>query len=94
MIRSDTYKKYRKDYVQRLVHHVAAISLIFISWVVNFVRIGSLVLLIHDWADVFLDLSKMTNYLKWRHICNIFFAIFTIVWCVTRLVIFSILICR
>ena len=38
-------------------HHVATILLLSLSWAVNLVRIGSLVLLIHDVADVFLEVS-------------------------------------
>ncbi|CAG0895516.1 unnamed protein product [Cyprideis torosa] len=45
----------RKDFWQMLVHHVVTISLIVFSWITNFHRIGTLIMLLHDCADVFLD---------------------------------------
>ena len=35
-----------------IIHHVATMALLYFSWVMNFVRIGTLVLIIHDAADV------------------------------------------
>ena len=35
-----------------IVHHVATIALLYFSWIMNFVRIGTLVLIVHDVADV------------------------------------------
>ena len=41
------------------VHHIATIVLLYFSWVLNFVRIGSLVLVVHDSADTWLSVSKI-----------------------------------
>lgn len=38
-----------------MVHHVATIVLMYFSWVLNFVRVGSLVLIVHDAADSWLS---------------------------------------
>ena len=38
-----------------MVHHVATIVLMYFSWVLNFVRVGSLVLVVHDAADSWLS---------------------------------------
>jgi len=45
----------RKDFWQMFIHHIATISLMCFSWVGNLTRIGSLVLLVHDCADIFLE---------------------------------------
>lgn len=45
----------RKDFWQMFVHHIATIVLMSFSWVGNLTRIGSLVLLVHDCADIFLE---------------------------------------
>lgn len=37
------------------VHHVATIVLMYFSWVLNFVRVGALVLVVHDAADSWLS---------------------------------------
>lgn len=45
----------RKDFWQMFIHHIATIALMCFSWVGNLTRIGSLVLLVHDCADIFLE---------------------------------------
>lgn len=37
------------------VHHVVTLCLLTFSWACNLVRIGSLVLVIHDFADIPLE---------------------------------------
>jgi ceramide synthetase len=49
----------RKDFWQMFIHHIATICLMAFSWVCNLHRMGTLVLLIHDCADVFLEVSCM-----------------------------------
>ena len=43
-----------------MIHHMATISLLYFSWAVNFVRIGTLVLVVHDIADIPLSVSCST----------------------------------
>jgi len=45
------------------VHHIATILLIAGSHVMNYQRIGILVLYVHDASDITVDLLKLTNYL-------------------------------
>ena len=47
----------RKDFWQMLAHHIVTLLLIHFSWITNFVRIGTLIMLLHDFADIFLDVS-------------------------------------
>ena len=46
-----------QDFNEMLCHHFATITLIYFSWLVNMVRIGSLVLLLHDASDPWLAVS-------------------------------------
>ena len=48
----------RKDFWEMFVHHIATISLMTFSWTVNLTRIGTLILLVHDVADGFLEVPK------------------------------------
>lgn len=41
------------------IHHIATIVLMSLSWVVNVFRVGCLVLVIHDSADIFLEVSAI-----------------------------------
>lgn len=54
----------RKDYFVLYLHHLVTIALVAASWWANYVRIGLLVLWVHDASDIFVDLLKMVNYLK------------------------------
>lgn len=78
----------RKDFTEMMVHHVATIVLMYFSWILNFVRVGSLVLLVHDAADSWLSLAKMSVYLKKETATDVFFGIFLLVWVISRLIIY------
>uniref|UniRef100_A0A3B3ZXF3 Uncharacterized protein n=1 Tax=Periophthalmus magnuspinnatus TaxID=409849 RepID=A0A3B3ZXF3_9GOBI len=78
----------RKCFKEQIVHHVATILLISFSWCVNYIRAGTLIMLVHDSADYFLESAKMFNYAGWRNACNYIFIVFAAVFIVTRLVIF------
>ncbi|KAJ3609741.1 hypothetical protein NHX12_024252 [Muraenolepis orangiensis] len=67
----------RKDFKEQIVHHVATILLISFSWLVNYIRAGTLIMLS----------AKIFNYAGWRRTCNFFFTLFAAVFIVTRLVI-------
>ncbi|KHJ48342.1 hypothetical protein D918_01613 [Trichuris suis] len=74
----------RKDFWVNFVHHITTVLLLSFSWVDNFVRIGSLVLIVHDAADFWMEGAKMARYCKKVTLCNVLFVIFTAVWFVTR----------
>ncbi|XP_043290137.1 ceramide synthase 6 [Venturia canescens] len=74
----------RKDFWQMFIHHIATLALMSFSWVGNLTRIGSLVLVVHDCADIFLEAAKMAKYAKYQKLCDFIFFIFTILWIVTR----------
>uniref|UniRef100_A0A7S0IMP8 TLC domain-containing protein n=1 Tax=Calcidiscus leptoporus TaxID=127549 RepID=A0A7S0IMP8_9EUKA len=57
-------EEYHKDYVMMYIHHLVTIALIWMSYSANFVRIGIVVLLLHDSSDIVIDLLKLTNYMK------------------------------
>lgn len=78
----------RSDFYQMLIHHVATIILMNFSWMVNFVRIGTLVLIVHDVADPLLELTKMVNYLKWKRTTDCVFVVFVIAWITSRHIVF------
>uniref|UniRef100_A0A6A7FUM3 Ceramide synthase 6-like n=1 Tax=Hirondellea gigas TaxID=1518452 RepID=A0A6A7FUM3_9CRUS len=74
----------RKDFYQMFFHHLVTIALMVFSFTCNFVRMGSLILIIHDIADVPLQMSKMLIYLKWKRSCDAVFAFFSVLWIITR----------
>ena len=79
----------RKDFWLMFLHHVVTIGLILFSYLCNFVRIGTLVLILHDTTDFWLELAKMGTYApRLQPICDLSFIIFAVSWFVTRLVAF------
>lgn len=83
-----------KDFWQMFIHHIVTIALLWFSWICNVHRIGSLVLIVHDSADVLLQLFKILKYVGWQVSCARVYYLFTVVWIITRLGIFPFWIIR
>ena len=75
----------RKDYWAMVLHHAVTVILITGSYMVNMVRIGTLVLAIHDITHINLQLAKLLLYTKFVRASNIFFGIFAVVYLVSFL---------
>ncbi|CAG2237509.1 CERS1_2_3_4 [Mytilus edulis] len=78
----------RKDFVEMSVHHIVTILLIGLSWNYNAVRVGTLVICIHDPVDYILAFAKMSNYCKYIKVSDLCFVLFAVVWIATRLIIY------
>ncbi|ODM90846.1 Ceramide synthase 6, partial [Orchesella cincta] len=78
----------RKDFWEMLVHHVVTIFLLGFSWICNLIRIGTFILILHDCADIFLEGMKMSLYANKDRLGERIFAVFILIWVVTRLVIY------
>lgn len=49
------YFMFSQDFLAHVVHHFAAIGLMSCSWCGNYLRIGTLVMFVHDTADFWLE---------------------------------------
>ncbi|XP_014680865.1 PREDICTED: ceramide synthase 6-like isoform X2 [Priapulus caudatus] len=78
----------RKDFWQMFVHHMCTLMLLTFSWGGNMIRVGTLVLVIHDAVDFWMEAAKMAKYCRLHRLCDLLFIIFTVMWFLTRLVIF------
>ncbi|NXY47568.1 CERS4 synthase, partial [Ceuthmochares aereus] len=78
----------RKDFKEQIIHHAATIFLISFSYCANYIRIGTLVLIIHDASDCFLEPTKIFNYMKWKKTCDSLFVVFSAVFLISRLIIY------
>ncbi|XP_036267690.1 ceramide synthase 3 isoform X1 [Pipistrellus kuhlii] len=78
----------RKDFLAHVIHHLAALSLMSFSWCANYIRSGTLVMIVHDVADIWLESAKMFSYAGWKQTCNTLFFIFSAIFFISRLIIF------
>ncbi|POI28841.1 hypothetical protein CIB84_007408 [Bambusicola thoracicus] len=81
----------RKDFKEQIVHHIATITLIFVSYCANLIRLGVMIMLIHDASDYLLELAKVLHYMKWKRVCEAVFIVFAVVFISSRLVIFPLI---
>ncbi|TMS39465.1 hypothetical protein L596_005981 [Steinernema carpocapsae] len=83
---SSTFETRRSDFWQLIFHHVVTIGLLSASWTINFVRVGTLVLISHDLSDIIMELGKLVRYGKIGPLAtNFMFVMFLTSWIVTRL---------
>jgi len=78
----------RKDRGMMIAHHVGTINLIVFSYATNQTRIGSLLMVLHRFADMLLQIAKFLSYCKLKKIANVLFMIFVLSFLVTRLYIY------
>ncbi|CAJ0559798.1 unnamed protein product, partial [Mesorhabditis spiculigera] len=85
----------RSDFWQLIFHHVVTLGLLSASWAINFVRVGTLVLVSHDIADVFLEGGKLVRYAgKHKMLTNVCFVLFMSSWILTRLTYYPLIVIR
>ena len=78
----------RKDFWSMFFHHVATIMLISFSWCCHLHRVGTLVMISCDVADIFLESAKLFHYSGVEPVANVLFALFVLVWVISRLGVF------
>lgn len=54
----------------------------------TYVRVGTLVMAVHDISDIFLELAKCLNYMKKHALAEHVFTAFAIIFMVSRLIIY------
>jgi len=85
---SQFYDVRRKDFWQMFIHHIVTLFLLISSWKLNLLRIGCIVLWLHDAADPLMELAKLGVYSKIKKISEPAFGLFILAWLITRLTVF------
>lgn len=75
----------RSDNAVMLSHHLATMLLIFLCDQGGFRRIGVAIIVLHDFADIFLECGKSLIYTGRKRAADILFACFVASWFYTRL---------
>jgi len=73
------------DFWEMFLHHVITLILIVFSYCVLYHRLGSMILLIHDFVDIFLYVAKAFHDAGFQTVANILFIGFVIALPVVRL---------
>ncbi|KAI3958412.1 hypothetical protein MKW98_011100 [Papaver atlanticum] len=84
----------RKDFGVTMVHHVATLILIVLSYILRFGRVGSVVLALHDGSDVFLEVAKMSKYGGFDKMADAAFRLFALSWVALRILFYPLWILR
>lgn len=71
-----------------IVHHIVAIVLILTSWWFAYIRLGSVVFLLHDCSDIFLEAARLSHMMGLKSIKNTNFVLFAVCFCITRVILF------
>ncbi|XP_071707154.1 ceramide synthase 1 LOH3-like [Rutidosis leptorrhynchoides] len=76
----------RTDFGVSMGHHIATATLIVMSYICRFVRVGSVVLALHDVSDIFLEIGKMSKYSDVEGLASFSFILFVLSWIILRLI--------
>lgn len=86
----------RKDFVEMVVHHLVTIAVIYVSYVYGWNRVGVVVMVLLDPADVPLHLAKLCKYTadasgrhRWQFLADRLFEVFGVTFFVTRIVLYA-----
>ncbi|ROT65645.1 putative ceramide synthase 6 isoform X2 [Penaeus vannamei] len=72
------------DKAQMILHHSLTILLIVFSWTTGYVRIGSLILFVHEYSDIALLAAKVCHYSGNDAPTEPLFVAFLVLWGITR----------
>ncbi|KAL5725610.1 sphingosine N-acyltransferase [Ranunculus cassubicifolius] len=75
----------RSDFGVSMIHHVATVILIVMSYILSLSRVGSVILALHDASDVFLEVGKMSKYSGYERVASVSFILFVLAWVILRL---------
>lgn len=78
----------RKDFWVMMTHHIVTLLLIAFSYDLNFLRVGCIILLLHDACDVLMEVAKMLKYVNQDSLGSAVFGVFMLTWILFRLIYF------
>ncbi len=78
----------KKDNLAMLIHHVATITLIALSYQYNVLFIGTLITTLHNLSDIFLHGAKITSHMQYEFLTVINAILMLVSWIYSRLYIY------
>merc|ERR1711939_442220 len=77
----------RNDFMEMMLHHIVAFYLYFGYYMANCWKIGSVIALLHDIADISANSTKSISETRFQNLAAILFVLNMVVWFWTRLVV-------
>lgn len=84
------YQSKRRDFSENFLHHIVTIVLIVHSYSASVIPVGAVIMLVHDFSDVFVTLFRICVETQPFNIIAIVYIVFIIVWSYCRLYVFAI----
>mmetsp|Transcript_4118 Transcript_4118/g.8905 ORF Transcript_4118/g.8905 Transcript_4118/m.8905 type:complete len:350 (-) Transcript_4118:187-1236(-) len=85
----------RKDFMEMVIHHSVTVVLVYLSFQYGMVRVGCVIMVLLDVADVPLHIAKQCSYTNeigskslWGLAADFFFVCFAVAFIVTRMVLY------
>ncbi|CAN8063196.1 unnamed protein product [Agarophyton chilense] len=79
----------RADFAELCLHHFVTLGMVIVSYLYSYVRVGIVILALHDVGDIFLYSAKFLHYLGLSGLDTAVFSVFAVTFYVTRLLLFS-----
>jgi ceramide synthetase len=84
----------RKDWLECIAHDTVTLALLFYSFCTNTMRVGLMVMLVHDASDIFIEWAKLARYSGRQDWATIHFVVFTTLWFALRVLYFPLVLIR
>jgi hypothetical protein len=75
----------KKDFIEMAFHHIVTASLLLLSYTTGYLRIGTVVMYLHNIFDPFMLFAKCAHYAKIPILPDVSFALCTVAFAVSRL---------
>jgi len=80
--------KNRNDWIEMLLHHMLTVALYMFSYMLMLIKIGSLIMFLHDWADIWTPFCKIFVETTYKKMTVFGAAVCWFVWVYSRLIVF------
>jgi hypothetical protein len=78
----------KNDWIEMLLHHMLTVALYMFSYMLLIIKHGSLIMFLHDWADIWTPFVKIWVETTYKKMTIAGAAICWIVWVYSRLIVF------
>ena len=78
----------KNDWIEMTLHHSLTIGLYIFSYMMGFVKIGSLIMFLHSWVDIWSPFTKIWVETEYKNLTIIGASMTWIIWVYSRLFVF------